>query len=153
MTMTRGYPDEADIDSYLNDRGLEIVPENTSPWITEFKQFVWGLLNRLEWPGTLAVYCATTTTFNVAGGKYNYKGEVKTYTPGSSVNPTDNDTTYIWLLPDNTISSGIDGSGWPTTEHVKLAEIDVDSEGIITAVRDLRGENFLHFSDPILRSP
>ena len=150
MTMERGYPTETEIDDYLSDRGLEIVPENIAPWITEFKRFVWGFLNRLDWPGALAVYCATPTTFNVAGGDYNDKGEVKTYTPGSSINPTDNDTTYIWLKSDNTIGSGIDGSGWPTTEHVKLAEIDVDSEGIITAVRDLRGQTFLHFSNPIL---
>jgi len=150
MTMERGYPSETDIDSFLAERGLEIVPENISPWLIEFKQFVWGVLNRLDWPGALAVYCATGTTFNVAGGKYNYCGKVKTYTPGSSVDPTDSDTTYIWLKPDNTIGSGIDGSGWPATEHIKLAEIDVDSEGTITEIRDLRGETFLHFSNPIL---
>jgi hypothetical protein len=149
--MTRGYPTETEIDSFLAARGLEIVPENASPWILEFKRTIWGLMNRLDWPGALAVYCATTTTFNVAGGTYNYKGEVKTYTPGNSINPTDNDTTYIWLNPDNTIGSGIDGNGWPvTTEYIKLAEIDVDSEGIITAIRDLRGESFLHYSNPIL---
>ena len=150
MTMERGYPTETQIDSFLADRGLEVVPAGTSPWITEFKRFVWGFLNRLDWPGALAVYCATPTTFNVAGGDYNYKGKVKTYTSGSSINPTDNDTTYIWLKSDNTIGSGIDGSGWPTTEHIKLAEIDVDSEGIITAIRDLRGQTFLYFSNPIL---
>ena len=146
MTMTRGYPAETDIDSFLEVRGLEIVPYNTAPWMVEFKRFVWGFLNRLDWPGVLAVYCATPTTFNVAGGKYSWKGEVKTYTPGSSINPTDNDTTYIWLKSNNVIGSGINGSGWPaTTEHIKLAEIDVDSGGIITAIRDLRGQTFLQY--------
>src|SRR4030042_6749518 len=143
MSMTKGYPAEADIDDYMSDRGLEIPTENNSNYYAEFKQFLWGVLNALGWAGALGVYCASTITFNVRGGKYLFKGEVKTYTPGSAVNPTDNDTTYIWLKPDNTIGSGIDGSGWPATEHIKLAEIDVDSDGIITEVRDLRGENFL----------
>lgn len=145
MAMTGGYPAEADIDTFLADRGLELLTENNPNFIAEFKQFVWGILNRLDWAGGLGVYCATATTFNISGGKYLYKGEVKTYTPGSAVDPTDNDTTYIWLTPDNTIGSGIDGSGWPESEHVKLAEIDVDSSGNITAVRDLRGQTFLQY--------
>jgi len=141
--MTSGYPAEADIDTFLSDRGLETLPENDENFLLEFKQFVWGFLNRLDWAGALAVYCPTTTTFNVAAGKYLYKGTVKTYSPGSAVNPTDNDTTYIWLGADNTIDSDIDGNGWPNTEHIKLAEIDVDSDGVITAIRDLRGEAFM----------
>lgn len=68
------------------------------------------------------------------------------------MDPTDNDTTYIWLKPDNTIGSDIDGSGWPTTEHVKLAEIDVDSDGNITEIRDLRGRNFLQYADYLMSS-
>jgi len=143
--MTGGYPDEADIDTFLSDRGLELITENNSNFMLEYKQAIWGLLNALDWAAALGVYCPTTTTFNVRGGKYLFKGEVKTYTPGSAVDPTDNDTTYIWMEPDNTIDSGIDGDGWPTTEHIKLAEIDVDSDGIITDVRDLRGETFLNY--------
>lgn len=143
--MNLGYPAEADIDDFMSDRGIEIPTENNSNYYAEFKQFLWGIINALDWAGALGVYCASTTTFNVRGGKYLFKGTVKTYTPGSAVNPTDNDTTYIWLKPDNTIGSAIDGTGWPSTEHIKLAEIDVDSDGIITDVRDLRGQTFLNF--------
>jgi hypothetical protein len=146
MAMTGGYPAEADIDVFLTDRGLELVTENNENFIAEFKQFVWGIFNRLDWAEALAVYCPSTTTFNVAGGQYLYKGEVKTYTPGSAINPTDNDTTYVWLTPANAVGSGIDGSGWPNTEHIKLAEIDVDADGIITDVRDLRGRAFLSYA-------
>jgi len=145
MAMTNGYPVEVDIDTFLADRGLELVTENNENFVAEFKQFVWGLLNRLDWAGALSVYCPSATTFNVAGGEYLYKGVVKTYTPGSAVNPTDNDTTYVWLTPANAIGSGIDGSGWLTTEHIKLAEIDVDADGVITDVRDLRGRVFLNY--------
>jgi hypothetical protein len=143
--MDGGYPAEADIDSFLSTRGLELITENNSDFIEEFKQYVWGLLNFMDWVGALGVYCPSTTTFNVRGGKYLFKGVVKTYTPGSAVDPTNNDTTYIWLKPDNTIGSAVDGTGWPSTEHIKLAEIDVDSTGFITAVRDLRGQTFLNY--------
>ena len=145
MTMTSGYPAEADIDTYLSDRGLELIPENDASFILEDKKKTWGILNALDWASVLGVYCPSPTTFNVRGGKYLFKGEVKTYAPGSAVDPTNNDTTYIWLKPDNSIDSAIDGTGWPSTEHIKLAEIDVDSDGVITEVRDLRGETFLNY--------
>ena len=146
MSMENGYPAEADIDTFLSDRGLELITENNPNFIAEYKQFVFGLLNAVDWTIALGVYCPSSTTFNVRGGKYLFKGEIKTYTPGSAVDPTNNDTTYIWLKPDNTIGSGIDGDGWPATEHIKLAEIDVDSDGKITAIRDLRGQTFLNYS-------
>ncbi len=144
--MTGGYPAEADIDTFLSDRGLELLTETNPNFIVEFKQFVFGLLNALDWAGVLGVYCPSPTTFNVRGGKYLFAGEVKTYSPGSAVNPTDNDTTFVWLKPDNSIGSAVDGTGWPATDHIKLAEIDVDSAGIITEIRDLRGETFLNYS-------
>jgi len=146
MAQTQGYPAEADIDTFLAARGVETVTENLANYVLEFKQLLWAMLMRLDWAGVLAVWCPTTTTFNVAGGKYLWKGTVRTYAPGSAINPTDNDTTYVWLKPDNSIGHDIDGNGWPATEHVKLAEIDVDSDGYITDVRDLRGQTFLSYS-------
>lgn len=144
--MTGGYPTEAEIDEFLADRGIELLTGTNPNFLVEFKQFVWGLLNALDWAGTLGIYCPTTTTFNVRGGNYLYKGTPKTYTPGTAVNPTDNDTTYVWIDSANTVGSAIDGTGWPATEHIKLAEIDVDESGVITAIRDLRGQTFLQMT-------
>jgi len=141
--MTQGYPLEADIDTFLSARAMELMTENNPNWEVEFKQAMYNLASLFDWAGVLRVYAASSTTFNVVGGKYLYKGTAKTYSAGSAVNPTDNDTTYVWLKSDNSIDSGIDGSGWPSTEHVKLAEIDVDSDGDITAIRDLRGQTFM----------
>lgn len=146
MTMSGGYPAEADIDQFLSDRGVELVTENNSNYYGEMKQMLFAILNRVDFAGALAVYCPATTTFNVAGGEYLYRGEVKTFAPGAAVNPTDNDTTYVWLTPANAVGSGIDGDGWPDTEHIKLAEIDVDSDGLITDVRDLRGRAFMDYA-------
>jgi len=143
MAMANGYPTEADIDAALAAVGIEIVTLNNPGYYPEFKQNIWGLVNALSWAMALGAWCPSPTTFNVRGGSYLYKGTVKTYTPGSAVDPTNNDTTYIWLKSDNTIASAIDGSGWPQYEHVKLAEVDVDAAGVITAVRDLRGQGFL----------
>ena len=151
MSQEQGYPAIADIEDLLAAEGIEEVTVGNTNYRQEFLQMLWALLNRTSWAGALGVWLPTCAIFNVRGGKYLYKGEVKTYTPGSAVNPTDNDTTYIWLKPDNTIGSGIDGSGWPATEHVKLAEIDVDADGAITAVRDLRGEAFLAYSPGIVK--
>jgi len=144
--MTNGYPAVADIDDYLDGLGIELVTANNRNYIDELKQMLYGLLNAVNWAAALGVWLPSSTTFNVRGGRYLYKGEVKTYAPGSAVNPTDNDTTYIWLKPDNSIGSGIDGDGWPATEHVKLAELVVDSDGVITDITDLRGRTFLNFA-------
>lgn len=149
--MTAGYPAEANIDQFLSDWGLELVTESNPNFIAEHKQSMWGVLNALAWAAALGVYCPSPTTFNVRGGRYLFKDQVKTYTPGDAVNPTDNDTTYVWLNADNSIGSGIDGDNWPNAEHIKLAEIDVDSDGVVTAIRDLRGQSFLqYFSEAVL---
>ncbi len=142
----QGYPSEADIDIALAALGIEIIDTNDQNWRLQYKQTLWALLNSSSWATALGVWLPSTTTFNVFGGKYNFKGTAKTYTPGSATNPTDNDTTYIWLDPDNTIGSAIDGTGWPSTDHLKLAEIDVNSSGVITAVRDLRGQSLLAYT-------
>jgi len=143
MTMNNGYPSIADIDDFIADRGLELITDENRNFWEEFKQYLWGVLNSFDWASALGVWLPSATTFNVRGGKYSYGGTVKTYTPGAAVNPTDNDTTYIWIDSDNTVGSAIDGTGWPATDHIKLAEIDVDSDGVITDVRDLRGQTFL----------
>ena len=146
VDFSNGYPPEADIDTFLAAHGVEVIDVNDQNWLLQYKQTLWVLLNSRAWVAALGVIMPSTTTFNVIGGEYNWKGTVKTYTPGSAVNPTNNDTTYIWLNSDNTIGSAVDGTGWPTTEHLKLAEIDVNSSGVITAVRDLRGQALLTYT-------
>lgn len=146
--MTNGYPAEADMIAWFYERGLELPTDNNPESLLEFLRFIWGILNAVDWAAALGVYCPLPTKFNVRGGKYSYDGTAKTYTPGSDIDPTNNDTTYIWMKPDNTIGYGIDGNGWPGTAHIKLAEIDVDSDGVITDVRDLRGQSFLSYVPP-----
>jgi hypothetical protein len=143
--MTGGYPSSSDIDDFLAEIGIEKITFANPNYYDEFRKFIWGILKAVNWALALGVYCPTPATVNVRGGKYLFKDTVKTFTTGQAINPTDNDTTYIWMAADNTIGSAIDGTGWPTTEHIKLAEIDVDEDGIITDIRDLRGETLLQY--------
>jgi len=137
-SLSRGYPAIADIINDLEALGLEGIPLGESNFIESYYKTLWALVNSIRWAMTLSVYAATPTTFNVRGGTYIYGTTVKTYTAGAAINPADNDTTYVWMTSDNTIGFGIDGDGWPTSEHIKLAEIDVDSDGVITGIRDMR---------------
>ena len=148
VAMSQGYPAVADIETALAARGLEVIHENNMEDLhSDLKREKWAHTSFCDWAGNLGVFCPSPTTFNVVGGEYRWRGEVKTYTQGVAVNPTDNDTTYIWMKPDNTIGSAIDGTGWPTTEHLPLAEIDVNSSGVITAVRDRRGRTMMNFDN------
>lgn len=139
----QGHPADTDIDDILTSAGIEQITEYNPDFMSEFKQTLWDIFNAIEWATALGVYCPSPATFNVRGGKYLFGDTIKTYTPGVSVDPTNNDTTYIWMADANTVDYDIDGNDWPTTAHIKLAEIDVDADGIITAIRDLRGETFL----------
>jgi hypothetical protein len=141
--MENGYPSVADIAAALADNGIELVTFNNPNYYDEHKRFVWGLFNAIKYAMVLGVYCPSATTFNVRGGIYQFAGTVKTYAAAGSVDPVDNDTTYIWMDDGNAIGSAIDSVGWPATEHIKLAEIDVDAAGVITDVRDRRGDTFM----------
>jgi hypothetical protein len=144
--LTYGSPSAADSVSFLAARGIEIPVDYDPDYYQKFKKVTWGHVAAVDWATALRVYAPSATTFNVAAGKYLFRGEVKTYAPSTDVDPTDSDTTYVWLKTDNTIDSGIDGSGWPATEHIPLAELDVDSDGVITAIRDLRGQSFMEYN-------
>jgi len=138
-----GYPSIADVITALAARGVELPVEGNPNYTDQAKCTVWSILNAVDWATALGVWLPSAMTFNVRGGKYLINGTVKTYSPASAVDPVDNDTTYVWMTDANAIGYGIDGDGWPGTEHIKLAEIDVDSDGVITDVRDLRGQTFM----------
>ena len=149
-SMKKGYPAITDVMTYLNSRGLEwprcgdeIHPDDI--WGT-----LWAIANFADYAGALGVYKESATTWRVRGGSYLWGNTVKTYALAAAVDPTDNDTTYIWMESDNTIGSAVDGTGWPADEHIKLAEIAVDLDGVITSITDLRGKAFLQAAFNVL---
>lgn len=59
---------------------------------------------------------------------------------------TNNDTTYVWAQDNGAdaleIASNIDATGWPTTPHIKLAEVVV-TDGLIEQIVDRRSDTML----------
>lgn len=74
----------------------------------------------------------------LAGTIYSYAGE-----DPALDGLTDDDTTYVWAEDDGAgslqIDSALDGTGWPATAHIKLAEVTMAS-GVITGIVDRRFE-------------
>ena len=138
--MAATYPTVTIIDAYSTDQGVVDITENDTDFLLDWKQLLWQTMKRTHPVGVLGVYIDpdAPTTFNIIGGLYDWNGTETTYTPTTSINPTDNDTTYVWIDETNAVSSGIDGSGWPDTEHMKLAEVVVDTSGNITNITDRR---------------
>jgi hypothetical protein len=144
--MLGGYPTETDMDDFFAEADIEFFDLGDPDWFVKQKQQLWSILNAVAWAMALGVHCPTPTTFNVRSGRYTFDGTAKTFTAGAAIDPTDNDTTYIWMADDNTIGYAVNGTGWPVGAHIKLAEIDIDVDGVITAVRDLRGQSFMNFN-------
>jgi len=145
MTMTNGYPPESDIDTFLSDRGIENIPENDDNFMQELKQFVYGILNATDHTLALGVWCPSSTTFNVWGGRYLFNGEAKTYTAGSAVDPTDNTNditnTVTVTGTDKTINRAgtIDDSKYEIAANGSLSVVgdgaNADVEVYIQAIR------------------
>jgi len=141
--MINGYPSIDAIETYLAAQGVEVMALGEVNWLDSFRKCIYSIVKAVEPMLSLTVYAPTVSTINVRGGHYNYGGTAKEYTPGAAIDPADNDTTYVWLTATNTIASGIDGSGWPVTEHVPLAEVDVDASGNVTDIRNLLGKSII----------
>ncbi|MFA5187011.1 MAG: hypothetical protein WC551_11065 [Patescibacteria group bacterium] len=141
--MKKGYPAIADVLTYLNSRGLEWPLAGKETHVEDIWMTLWAIANFADFCGALGVYKESDTTYRVRGGSYVFGGEVKTYALEAAVDPTDNDTTYIWMDPDGTVDAAVDGTGWPATDHIKLASIVVDADGVITSITDLRGQGLL----------
>jgi hypothetical protein len=143
-----GYPALAALIDELRSMGIETIPEGMTPHSQARWEMIWGVVNACRWAMTLGIYIAdgSKTTFAVRGGWYTLDGTPTEYVPGEPIDPVDNDTTYVWLGADGQVGSGVDGDGWPVDPHIKLAEVDVDEDGVITAIRDLRGIAFLNFN-------
>ncbi len=138
--MSRSFPTEATIVTFLKAQGIEEPTENTYEWLADWRRAYWDSLIRTMPSATLAVSIDQDDNklYNVLGGYYSWNGEIKLFVADTDNDPADNDTHFVFLQPDNTVSSATDGAGWPTTEHMKLAEVVVASDGFITNIVDRR---------------
>lgn len=107
--------------------GPIFVSAGTTPWY-EADQFARYHTAQALF-GHLQVRKATAndTTVHINAGSAMIDGVRHTYAGGTlDLAANDDDTTYIWAEEDDTdlvIDSAVDGTGWPTTPHIKLAEV------------------------------
>lgn len=89
---------------------------------------------------------ANATTVRIMAGRYRIHGTVLAYAGGAvDLAAHNNDTAYVWAYNSSgsaAILFGADGSGWPGTAHLKLAEVTL-SAGAITAIVDRRLDGLL----------
>ena len=82
----------------------------------------------------------------IAPGRCSIAGQPLSYAGGTLDLATYNNSTALVWLQDNTgsaeVATGNIGSGWPVGDHLKLAEVQLDS-GAITQITDLRFETIL----------
>ena len=79
----------------------------------------------------------------IEGTLLDYAGD--TDAGGAIDGLTDNDTTYIWAENNSgslAINSAVDGTGWPSSDHIKLAKVTL-SGGAIDSIEDMRAATVL----------
>ena len=90
---------------------------------------------------------SANTTARVMAGRAPVNGVTLIYAGGTiDLAAYNNDVAYVWLQDNGSgsaqISAAADGTGWPSGNHVKLAEVTLAS-GTITSILDRRSETFL----------
>lgn len=82
----------------------------------------------------------------VAPGRCSIAGQALVYAGGTiDLSAYNNSTALIWMQDNATtaeIATADIGTGWPVGDHLKLAEVQLDS-GEVTLITDLRFETLL----------
>lgn len=89
---------------------------------------------------------SSTTHIRILPGRATIDGLPLAYSGGTiDLAANNNDVTYIWAYINTgaiAITGAVDGTGWPATSHVKLAEVTLLA-GAITTIVDRRAESML----------
>lgn len=137
---------QSEADALINTRLAKsklLVP----PWGAQpFHTLLVNWLNHLD-AATFGDYLVKkddtgNTYIYVAPGRFQLRGVVLAYAGGSiDLTAYNNDTAYVWLENSGggvaAINKAADGTGWPATAHIKLAEVTLAS-GAITTIVDRR---------------
>lgn len=74
---------------------------------------------------------ADDVTVRVMAGRCDINGQVLVYAGGTvDLSSYSNDTAYIWIYDNATVATigvGSDADGWPSTAHIKLAEVTLSA--------------------------
>lgn len=115
-------------------------------WAAAIYRFLHRVLAALNVANALRVYTidSNADAVGVRPGRIDIAGTVLDYAGADPAvdGLTNNATTYIWIYNSSgsaAVASGASGGGWPTYEHIKLAEVTMAS-GVITTIVDRRSE-------------
>ncbi len=126
--------------------GVAYPSANADPWLAQIYRALAQIAAVADAANNLRV-CrddASDLTIRIRPGRCSIDAEPLDYAGGTAL-VTDDDVTYVWAFDDTgtlTIGSAIDGDGWPSTAHIKLAEVTA-ADGEVTAILDRRGEAML----------
>ena len=141
MAQIQFYPASAAITSYFAANGVEVIDEGATDFVDDFNHLIWNVVKQTEAARALTVYGVSANAINVVGDDYGWRGETKAYSPGAAIDLSSgfaDATVLVWMRADNTVGHGDASDGWPSEDHIKLAEVDVDSSNEISDIRDCR---------------
>jgi len=126
--------------------GLIYTQRGTNPSYEAMVNWIWHLSQASFHAGLVKLDDANDTTIRIMPGRFTINGTALSYA-GEAIDLSayNNDTAYVWAYDSAstlTIGYGTDAAGWPTVNHVKLAEV-VLSGGAITSITDRRAEHIM----------
>jgi hypothetical protein len=131
------------------DTGVRFPEDGADPWAVPFYRFGHQLAKLTQLANQCRVYRddANDTTIGVRAGRAVIAGSVLDYS-GETIDLSsyNNDTALVWLEDDGgpTIKHDTQSNGWPSGDHIKLAEVTVSSGEIgLDDIVDRRPEAML----------
>jgi len=143
--MAEMYPSDTELAALSNTTDPEqevlFIPTGESPYHISFYKMQYRLLDVARRAGDLRVYKDGNLTFGVRAGLFMDGATVRSYAGSTGNVLTNNQTNYIYLTADATLT--INTTGFPaagTTPHIPLATIltaagDYDPEDDVTDYR------------------
>ena len=147
--MTEIYPSDAELNAQSGTADAEqevlYVATGESPYYTSFYKMLYRLLDAARRAGDLRVYKDGDLTFGVRAGLFMDGDAPVEYAGAATQALTANQTNYIYLTADGTLTVNITGFPDPSeTPHVPLATIVAGASSYaLSDLTDYRGRAFL----------
>ena len=129
--------------------GVPYPTDGQDPWFVWLVQCINQLINSSALTNNLRVFADAEAAMEIGvrPGVATINDEVLALAAVAELDLSgnDNDTTLVWAAKDGsalTIASAVEGTGWPETPHVPLAEVTI-TDGAITSIIDRRRQVML----------
>jgi len=126
--MTEVFPPDADLNALSGttdgEQEVPFIATGESPYYTSFYKMLYRLLDVARRAGDLRVFKDGDLTFGVRAGAFQDGDTIREFAGGEGQALTNNQTNYIYLTADATLT--VNTSGFPdpsATPHIPLATI------------------------------